>query len=95
MEVIGRVSSSAARAVYLGQREMLKPRVLLGVPGRQRAFGQLECVVVLAQVEENSRQVQQSVRIVWSEKQRSAETLDRTLRVALDSPVVADLVVDL
>ena len=47
------------------------------------------------EVEEDTGKIEQNVRIVWRQRQRTTETFDRTLRVTFDSPEVADLIVDL
>lgn len=94
-EVVDGVLVLAARLEDLAKSEVLQPGVLVGRLGVERAVGEFESVVEVLQVEENPRQVEQYVRVVWTQGQRFAEAFHRLLCVAFDAPEVADLVVDL
>ena len=79
----------------LAQREVLEPRVLFRRLHLERPPRQEDGVVEVLQVEEDSREVEQDVRVVRGDGESFTEALDRYLRVALDSPEVPYLVEDL
>ena len=60
----------------------------------QGAFGKIDSICVIFEVEENPCQVEQQVRVVGREREGFAETLYGQLCVAFDSPEVANLVED-
>ncbi len=60
----------------------------------ERLFSQKNRIVVEFEVEEDSGQVQEEVRMVRGQVEGFTETLNSLLGVALDAPEVANLVED-
>lgn len=80
---------------YLPESEVLLPGVAVRRLELERAPRQVRGVVEVLEDEEDAGEVEQHLGVVGRDGERPAEALDRPLRVALDAPEVADLVVQL
>ena len=79
----------------LPQRVVLEPGVVLWGLHQEGAPREGNGVIQVLQIEEHAGKVQQNVRVIGADGQGSTKTLQGQLRVALDSPEVANLVVNL
>ena len=80
------------RLVYLPEGEVLQPGVVIGRFHVEGAFRQEHGILVEFEIEEYSGEVEQQIGMVRRDGEGFAKTLDGVLRVALDTPKVANLV---
>ena len=75
--------------------KMLLPSILVRRLDFKRASCQKNGVVQILKVEQDSRQIEKDLSIVWGDGEGPTETFNRRLGVAFDSPEVGNLVVNL
>ena len=79
----------------LPQRVVLEPRVLFCRLHQQGSTREGNGIIQVLEVEKHAGKVQQDIWVIWADGQGSTETFHGQLCIALNSPEVANLVVNL